>query len=352
MKRYIFYSMMIGLITITLGCGNQSQTTQPLVRVKCDTVRAFTSSNKLQFPARIKAAEEVNMAFKVSGELIQVLAQEGKSVRQGDLLAQINPRDYELQLQAVEAEWQNIKAEAERVFDLYADSVATTSDYDKARFGLQQITAKYENAKNQLADTKIYAPFDGYIKHCLFDPPTVVGVGMPIITFYSSSMPEVEIYVPSSVFYRQNEIASFNTKFDFLEERVTLQLISISSNVNSNQLYSVRLALPSSMKRRPSVGMSAMVEIVFRTTSENIVEIPTSAIFHENDLDYVWTLVKEKVVKRPIEIAQLHTNGTATITSGLKAGVIIVVAGVNKLKENQYVKVLPQASKTNTGGLL
>lgn len=352
MKRYIFYSMMIGLITITLGCSNQSQTTHPLVRVKCDTVRAFTSSNKLQIPARIKAAEEVNMAFKVSGELMQVLVQEGKSVRQGDLLAQINPRDYELQLQAVEAEWQNIKVEAERVFDLYADSVATTSDYDKARFGLQQISAKYENAKNQLADTKIYAPFDGHVKHCLFDPPTVVGAGMPVITLYSSSLPEVEIFIPSSVFYRQDEIDSFNAKFDFLEEKVALRLISISSNVNANQLYSVRLALPPSMKKGPSVGMLGMVEIAFRSTSENSVEIPASAIFHENDSDYVWTLSEEKVIKRPVEIAQMHTNGTVTITSGLKVGEIIVVAGVNKLKENQQVKALPQASKTNTGGLL
>lgn len=59
-----------------------------------------------------------------------------------ELLAQIDPRDYELQLQAAEAEWQGIKAEAERVMALYADSVATASDYDKARYGLQQITAK------------------------------------------------------------------------------------------------------------------------------------------------------------------------------------------------------------------
>ncbi len=352
MKRYIFYSMMIGLSTFAIGCGNQSQSTQPIVRVKCDTVRVATLSDKLQFPARVKAAEEVNMAFKVSGSLKQVFVQEGKYVRQGELLAQIDPRDYELQLQAAEAEWQGIKAEAERVMALYADSVATASDYDKARYGLQQITAKRDNAKNQLADTKIYAPFDGYVKQRLFDPPTVVGAGMPIVTLHSSSMPEVEISIPSSVYHRRGDIASFEAKFDFVEEAVPLRLISISSNVNSNQLYTLRLALPSSMKEKPSVGMLAMVDVVFSATSNNAVEIPTSAIFHDNNADYVWIITGDKVAKRTVEITELHTNGTATLVSGLEVGEVVIAAGAHKLSEGQMVKPLPQAGKTNTGGLL
>lgn len=344
--------MMIWLSTFAIGCGNQSQSTQPVVRVKCDTARMATLSDKLQFPARVKAAKEVNMAFKVSGSLKHVYAHVGQFVRQGELLAQIDPRDYELQLHAAEAEWQGIKAEAERVMALYADSVATVSDYDKARYGLQQITAKRDNAKNQLADTKIYAPFDGYVKQRLFDPPTVVGAGMPIVTLHSSSMPEVEISIPSSVYHRRGDITSFETKFDFMERVVPLRLISISSNVNSNQLYTLRLALPSSMKEKPSVGMLAMVDMVFRATSDNTVEIPASAIFHDNDADYVWIITGDKVVKRAVEIAGLHTNGTATLVSGLGVGDVVITAGVHKLREGQMVKALPQASKTNTGGLL
>lgn len=292
------------------------------------------------------------MAFKVSGSLKQVSVQEGKYVRQGELLAQIDPRDYELQLQAVEAEWQNVKAEAERVMGLYTDSVATASDYDKARYGLQQITAKRDNAQNQLADTKLYAPFDGYVKHRLFDPPAVVGAGMPVVTLHSSSMPEVEIFIPSSVYHRRGDIASFEAAFDFLEKAVPLRLVSISPNVNSNQLYTVRLALPSSVGEKPSVGMLAMVDVRFRAASGDAVEIPASAIFHENSSDYVWIIVGDKVEKRAVEMAGLHTNGSATITSGLEEGDIIVSAGVNRLKEGQMVKPLPQVSQTNTGGLL
>ena len=121
----------------------------------------------------------------------------------------MDPRDYELQLQAVEAEYLSIKAEAERVMALYDQNVATADAYDKARYGLQQITAKYENARNQLADTKLYAPFDGYVKRRRFDPPTVVAAGMPVITFLSGKNPEVELFIPASTYIRRREIASF-----------------------------------------------------------------------------------------------------------------------------------------------
>lgn len=352
MKRYIFYSMTILLSSIIISCGEQSQSTQSIARVKCDTVRTAMLSDNLQFTARIKAAEEVNLAFKVSGSLKHVFAKKGQFVRQGELLAQIDSRDYELQLQAAEAEWQSIRAEAERVIALYTDSVATASDYDKVRYGLQQITAKRDNAKNQLTDTKIFAPFDGYVKQRLYDPPTVVGAGMPVVTLHSSSMPEVEIFIPSSTYRRRNDIESFKVKFDYLEETIPLKLISISSNVNSNQLYTVRLALPSSIKEKPSIGMLAMVDVIFRTTSDKTVEIPASAIFHENNADYVWIITGDKVVKRAVEIAGLHTDGTATLLSGLKIGEIVITAGVHKLREGQMVQPLPQASKTNTGGLL
>lgn len=352
MRRYIYYSMTIWLSAIIVSCGGHSQSAQSAIRVKCDTARVATLSDNLQFPARVKAVEEVNISFKVSGSLMQVFADEGQFIRRGELLAQIDPRDYELQLQAVEAEWRSIKAEAERVISLYADSVATASEYDKARYGLQQIAAKRENAKNQLADTKIYAPFDGYVKHRLFDPPAVVGAGMPVVTMYSSSMPEIEIFIPSSVYYRRDDIASYEAKFDYQQEAVPLRPISISSNVNSNQLYTMRLALPSSIKESPSVGMSAMVDIAFRAESDSAVVVPASAVFYDGGVDCVWVIVGDRVVKRAVEVAGLRTDGTAVISYGLDLGEIVVTAGVHKLREGQLVKPLPQASTTNTGGLL
>jgi 8a0101: efflux pump membrane protein len=213
------HKLVIAMTAATLflvGCG-QRQHTEQVTLVRIDTVKTANTCDILEFPARVQAAGEVHLAFKIPGTLQRIYVDDGAFVRQGELVAEMDPRDYELQLQAVEAEYLSIKAEAERVMALYDQNVATADAYDKARYGLQQITAKYENARNQLADTKLYAPFDGYVKRRRFDPPTVVAAGMPVITFLSGKNPEVELFIPASTYIRRREIASFAAVFDFLQ---------------------------------------------------------------------------------------------------------------------------------------
>lgn len=352
MKKVLF---KLCIVVVTMGlssCHNDQKVTNEGGWVKIDTIKSSTYQEVLQFPAKIKASQEVNIAFKVSGTLQRLYVREGQYIKQGELIAQMDSRDYELQLQAVEPEYFGIKAEAERVFALYADSVATPSDYDKARYGLQQITAKYENAKNQLADTKIYAPFNCFVKTCLFDPPTIVSAGMPIMTVISSDMPEVEIYVPASTYQRLADVESFSVKFDFHDEPIALTMVSVSPNANANQLYSVRLTLPHSIKVKPTVGMSAMVKATFKNQNSSEVTIPASALFSHNDKSYVWIYKNEVVEPRQVIVSSLHLNGTATITEGLVYGDIIVTAGVKNLKNNQKVKPLQSKSATNIGGML
>lgn len=75
----------------------------------------------------------------------------------GQLLAELDPTDYQVQLDATEAEYKQIKAEAERVMALYKENGLLPAN-DKAVYGLKQITAKYQHHKDQLGYTRLYAP--------------------------------------------------------------------------------------------------------------------------------------------------------------------------------------------------
>lgn len=188
----------------------------PIVRI--DTVGVYGTPRTVQFPGCVRAAQEVNAAFKVGGTLRTIFAEEGEFVRRGAPLAALDARDYRLQAEAAEAEYKRVKAEAERVMALYADGAATPDAYDKARYGLQQITAKYENSRNQLADTEIRMPFDGYVQKRLFDPSTVVGAGMPVLTVVSAEAPEIEINIPGSEYVRRSEFDGFEAAFDLARQ--------------------------------------------------------------------------------------------------------------------------------------
>ena len=353
-KTCIVFLAFAGLLAVS-SCGNRKTTEAETSVVRLFTVKNADAASVQEFPGRVKAAEEVNMAFKVSGTLMNVHVEEGGKVRKGQLVAEIDPRDYQVQLDAAEAEFMRVKSEAGRVMALYADSVSTADAYDKARYGLQQITAKYENARNQLADTKLYAPFDGYVKRRRFDPPTVVAAGMPVITFLSGKNPEVELFIPASTYIRRREIASFAAVFDFLQgQKIPLRLLHVDPSANANQLYAVRLALPVNTEIAATPGMNATVEVAMRQETEASVEIPASALFSNGDkMSYVWIYRQDgTIARRRVEVARLHTDGTATIADGLNEGERIVVAGVHKLTEGQRVAPLPAPSKTNEGGLL
>lgn len=353
-KNCFVFCLFIGLLAGS-SCSNRKSEETEIANVRLFTVRNADNTSVQEFPGRVKAAEEVNMAFKVSGTLMRVYVEDGSRVGEGQLIAEIDQRDYQVQFDATEAEYMKVKSEAERVIALYADSVSTADAYDKARYGLRQIAAKYENARNQLADTKIYAPFDGYVQKRLFDPPTVLAAGMPVVALVSQGKQEIEINIPASVYIHRHEMVSFHASFDFIPNReIPLRLISIAPKANANQLYAVRLAVPQDIFPQPSPGMNTMVSIVTDTAENGKTEIPSSSLFMKDGKSCVWIYDENNgtVELRTISVEKLHTNGTAIVTEGLSEGEVIVVAGVHKLTDKQKVKPMADESETNVGGLL
>ncbi len=354
MNRQVSIGILIVGLSLLAGCSGRQKQAKPLPTVQTGVVEPYGESQKLEFPGRVKAAQEVNLAFKLAGTLQRFLVPEGTHVRQGDVLVQLDPRDYRLQLDAVEAEYRRIKAQAERVMALYADSAATADDYDKARYGLRQIEAKYRNCKNQLADTELRAPFDGFVQRHLLDRGTVVGAGMPVVSVISGEAPEVEINIPGAEYVRRNEFAGFEGSFDFWPgRRIALTLLSISPKANANQLYTVRLGIAPGTDPMPSPGMNTMVEVAFRSSDETRSSIPATALFAERQESFVWVIGEDSVVvRRPVRVLSLHSDGSAVVGSELEAGERIVTAGVHSLHEGEKVAPMAEPSETNVGGLL
>ena len=161
---------MSGLITLFGAC-QRSKVPREVknVTVKTDTVEAHEGELSIVYPGKVYAASDISLSFRVAGPIIAVLPEEGAFVKKGQLLAEIDPRDYKIQLAATEAEYKQIKGEAERVMELYKRGSIAINDYEKAVYGLKQITAKYEAHKNALRDTRLLAPFDGYVQKRFYD---------------------------------------------------------------------------------------------------------------------------------------------------------------------------------------
>lgn len=346
----------IGLLFTLISCGHTPDSTTSIPKVKVDTVTQANERIYLQFPGKVKAAEDVNIAFRVSGTIRKIYVKEGSHVRAGQLLAELDPTDYQVQLDATEAQYRQIKAEAERVIALYNDKGTTPNDYDKAVYGLKQITAKYKHHKDELAYTRLYAPFDGYIQNKLFEAHETVGAGMPVLSMIGSGLPEVEINLPANEYINRDKFRDYYCTFDLYPDRTfPLKLISVTPKANANQLYTMRLQLTSKAAPLPSPGMNTMVTIHSEADASVPLQVPGGAILREGNEAkvFIYNPSKGTIHLRPVTMLRLLSDGQTIITSSqIKDGDLIVVTGIHQLKDGEKVQCLPQISNTNVGGML
>lgn len=357
MDKYHGVWVILAGLWIT-ACTKPASQKETIPSVKLEQVLAASEQTILQYPGKVKAAQDVNLAFKVSGTLARFHVEEGTPVKAGQLLAELDPTDYQVQLDATEAQYLQIKAEAERVMALYQEGAATTDANDKATYGLKQITAKYKHHQDELAYTKLYAPFSGAIQKRIFEAHETVGAGMPVLSMISNGTPEVEINLPAAEYIHRDQFQAFSCTFDLYPGMTySLRPISVTPKANANQLYTMRLKLMAGDAPMPSPGMNTMVTIHYHS-AEDAPEcvVPTTALLTVGGTTQLFVYQAEGTVKAcQVETIRLLSDGHAIVRAvqgALRPGDTVVSAGVHEMKEGLGVKPLPRTTETNVGGLL
>lgn len=324
--------------------------------VKTDTIMPAGNVNSRTYPGRVMAKENINLAFRVSGNIQQIHAKRGAYVKQGELLARLDPTDYRLQLDATEAEYKEIKANAERIIALYKDSSTTAANYDKAVYGLKQITAKYRHHKEQLGYTNLYAPINGYIEDTFFEPHEIVAAGTPILSMIGKGLPEVEINLPASEYIRRDQFNRCECTFNlYPDKKYPLRIISITPKANANQLYTMRLQITDNEDALLSPGMNTTVTIYSTANDRHEMLIPTNALLRKEDVTgvFVFSPTEHIVSLRKVKAIRPTGDGKMLITSDeVKPGDIVVSSGTHHIKDGDKVTPIPPCAPSNIGGLL
>lgn len=357
MRQYRFILIVGTMFLLLSACKNDNnQTTKPKT-VKTEEVIFSDETLEMQYPGRVKSSQDASLSFKVNGTLQRILVIDGQRVKKGQLIAELDPIDYQVQFDATEAEYKQIKAEAERIIALYKDGGTTPNNYDKAVYGLKQITAKYQHHKDQLSYTKLYAPYDGIVEKHYFEEHEIVGAGMPVLNLVGAATPEVEISLPAQDFVKREMFRSYTCTFDVYPGIVyKLEPKSISPKANANQLYSMIFKLVAEGNPMPSVGMNTMVTIA--STQGGDVEtyvVPSTAVFDTDGVSRVFVYDANSSTVKAVEVnvTFLKNNGKSEVTStSLKRGDLVVSSGVHHINDGEAVRLIPTTSKTNVGGLL
>lgn len=339
------------------GCQNASKATPEKVQyVKIQEVRSTEYLSTLQYPGKVQSPTDASVSFKVSGAIEKIFVKDGQRIQKGQVLAQMDRTDYQIQLDAAEAEYLQIKAECERVMKLYEENSVSANDYDKAKYGLKQITAKYQHAKDQLEYTTLKAPFDGYVQRRYFEEHEIVSAGLPVISLFSNGTPEIEINIPASEYIRKDLFHDYTCSFDIYPGKTyQLEYISCLPKANANQLYTMKLRIVKGENPMPSLGISTMVNIKVSHEDENYMVVPYSALKKEPNSVIVWKVdgATSTIKSVPVQMERLLSNGLCVISAdGISTGDRVVSSGVHQLQEGEKVEEYQQPSSTNVGGLM
>lgn len=357
MKKFSYFISIFLMAAAMMSCGHKdaSQEDAPIVDVV--TVKGVGEVDATTFTGRTKSASEVNLAFRVAGQIERVLVNEGDYVQKGQVVAVMDARDYQVQVAATQAEYEQVKADAERVMALYTEGNTTASNNDKARYGLQQITQKLANHRNQLADTRLRSTISGYVQTKFHESGETVSAGMPVVSVFGSGDTEVEINISASDFAHIDKFTSFGCRFDVTgDETFPLTIARVSQEANTSQLYTVRLKFTGDVDHKKiTPGMTTMVYAeVSGNDAAGVVSVPASAVLNNNGKTQVYVYdPKSGVVKsRTVMVTRVQRDGTMQIDGGLKSGETIVASGIHHVRDGQKVKILEKPASSNVGGLL
>ena len=357
MKKYSYIIYLLLGVASMVSCSQKNAPKDDAPVVDVATVKGVGEVDATTFTGRTKSAEEVNLAFRVAGQIQSMLVKEGDYVQRGQVVAVMDARDYQVQLAATQAEYEQVKADAERVMALYAEGNTTASNNDKARYGLQQISQKLANHRNQLADTRLRSTINGYVQTKFHESGETVGAGMPVVSVFGSGDTEVEIKISASDFANIDKFTSFGCRFDVTgDETFPLTIGRVSQEANTSQLYTVRLKFTGAVDHKKiTPGMTTMVYAeVSDTEASGIVCVPMSAVLNEEGKTevFVYDTKSSVVKKRPVTLTTVKRDGTVQVDDGLKSGETIVVSGVHHIKDGQKVRILQKPAASNVGGLL
>lgn len=327
---------------------------EPQIRpLKTVIAGGLSTSAGRTYPGRVRANQEVKLAFQVAGPLIEFPIKKGEDVVEGALLARVDPRDFQNALDAAEAQLIEAKALWERMERLYKDGHAQEVEYEGHRRSFNVAKTRVEQAKKDLGDTYLRAPFSGVVANTFAENFENVKAKQVILSLQDVSKVEIEVNVPEKhVLLSANKENEFNliAEFENLPGRrfeVSIkEFVTEADPVTQTFAATVVMVAPKDVTILP--GMTAMITArrkdAARSQDAGFVVPVDSVAFDGTGGAHVW-LVKSvdetiyTVHRVAVEVGPMHQD-VMTITDGIKQGDRIASAGVHLLREGQRVRLL------------
>ena len=348
------------------GCSEPPAPTAVVKPVFVTTVAPTASSQSRTFTSLVRARVESDLAFRTGGKVVERLVEIGDSVKAGQVLARLDPADYQLaakaasdQVQAASVDAQQAASDEARFRRLLADGSVGAADHerqkaraDAAAARLDQAQRQLELARNREGYAALVAPYAGVVTAIRFERGQVVPEGQPVVSLAREGDNEVVVDLPEDWVGRARGLTATAAPWHDPKAKLHLVLRELSPQATvQGRTYRARYAAASESRAQVSalpLGSTMQLTLSLPQAGTATVSLPVSALIEGSGPAGVWVLNAKGsgLVFTPIQVVSVD-DATVQVT-GLASGSRVVSVGAQKLDAGTVVRAIDRAPEATT----
>ena len=285
-----------------------------------------------EFPGKLLPAQQSNLAFEIPGKINIVNVDIGDAVKKGQILAELDNREATAQLKQAKAKYDLALQILNRYKDLRSEGHISIQDLDNANSEELIAKSQYEFYKVKLEQTKLRAPFDGYIQNRFLDTGSVINGGIPIIEILDSTIVKAHVSIP----------VSYSEKLEIGNE----YLFTISNKQVKGYLERLAPMTPGGSDNRLAIfnfnaffdpGSIAKLKLNMTIDGEGVWVPIKSLSQSEQGIWAIYTINQDKIVVRDLVDIIYFEGEYAYVNGTLKNGDLVILGGAQKIIEGKLI---------------
>ncbi|MEG0519069.1 MAG: efflux RND transporter periplasmic adaptor subunit [Bacteroidales bacterium] len=341
--------VLLFAVSALFSCKQSAVKEKPVRPVKVSEVKSFSIATNT-FSGVVTPDQFSNLAFRTSGPLIAVNVVEGQSVKKGQIIAKMDPRDYQLAYDAKKASYLTAQSQLQRAEKLLSKQAISKQEYESTVAAAENAKSAYENAKQLLDETVLTAPFDGFIQKKFVENYQEVRTGDRVVCLINPAKLQMQATLPETALSYITNNPEIYVEFDSYKGtrfRAKIKEFVQASPDGSGIPIFVTISDPKFNLNtyKVAVGFSCSIELVIKEKSLlDYTIIPISAVSNnpENDKGsvFVYDPQTKKVNRRDVHYGEIINKTKIVVVQGLTPGELVVTAGANRVTDGEEVNLL------------
>lgn len=326
--------------------GGGGPASMPPMPVDVDTAKARPIVDAVRATGRIDAIQAVQLRADEQGRITGLMFHEGQFVSQGQALVKVDDAVLRAQAERADADRDLAQQQLARVRRLREQNAAPPADLERAEAAARTANAALSLLNVQIARTTVRAPFSGIVGQRMVSLGDYVTTSTPLLTLQTVDPQRAVIEVPErhAASLKQGQTVEFTVAAE-PQRKFAARVDFIDPVVEpTNRTITVKGLAPNPNHiLKPGMFIEARLATAVR---ENAIVIPEDAIQPLRTANIAWVVDKGKASRRVVQLG-VRSAGYVEVLSGVKAGEVVVVGGLERMGEG-----MPLMGKPRMGSAL